>query len=317
MASQNIDDYELVDVDEPTLEGKSASSGSSWKTWITQKAILTLDKYSGTKTKSSINRTGKITPDEFLKAGDYLVENFPSWKWCKGVPGKQKSCLPHDKQYLITRNISCIPEKDGGPITQYNDEEWNKMLGDDTLNTLNNDDINIQDLTISGKNKDNDVVDNNDDIDDDDIDSLDDFDYSNVAIDTDDDAVVDEQTIYYTRTYDIHITYDNYYATPRVWLFGYDEKGEPLKGAEWQKDFSKSHVNKTVTFESHTHEMFSCPTVHPCNHATAMLKIIKMIQIDGANIDVRLYLLIFLKLVQTIIPSIACDFTGELDIDRC
>lgn len=26
-----------------------------------------------------------------------------------------------------------------------------------------------------------------------------------------------------TRTYDLHITYDRYYQTPRVWLFGYDE----------------------------------------------------------------------------------------------
>ncbi len=27
------------------------------------------------------------------------------------------------------------------------------------------------------------------------------------------------------RSYDIHITYDNYYRTPRLWLFGYDEVG--------------------------------------------------------------------------------------------
>jgi hypothetical protein len=26
-----------------------------------------------------------------------------------------------------------------------------------------------------------------------------------------------------SRTYDLHITYDNYYRTPRIWLFGYDE----------------------------------------------------------------------------------------------
>merc|ERR1712117_939523 len=27
-----------------------------------------------------------------------------------------------------------------------------------------------------------------------------------------------------TRTYDLNITYDKYYQTPRLWLFGYDEK---------------------------------------------------------------------------------------------
>lgn len=26
-----------------------------------------------------------------------------------------------------------------------------------------------------------------------------------------------------TRTYDISITYDLYYKTPKVWLYGYDE----------------------------------------------------------------------------------------------
>ena len=26
-----------------------------------------------------------------------------------------------------------------------------------------------------------------------------------------------------TRTYDMYITYDKYYQTPRLWLFGYNE----------------------------------------------------------------------------------------------
>lgn len=29
--------------------------------------------------------------------------------------------------------------------------------------------------------------------------------------------------IVHTRTYDLHITYDKYYQTPRLWLTGYDE----------------------------------------------------------------------------------------------
>jgi len=28
------------------------------------------------------------------------------------------------------------------------------------------------------------------------------------------------------RTYDVMITYDKYYQTPRVWLIGYDEVGK-------------------------------------------------------------------------------------------
>lgn len=64
------------------------------------------------------------------------------------------------------------------------------------------------------------------------------------------------------------VTYDTYYSTPRVWLFGYDADHEPLKGAAWQQDFSPEHVNKTVTYEAHPHEGFSSPSIHPCKYVT-------------------------------------------------
>ena len=35
-----------------------------------------------------------------------------------------------------------------------------------------------------------------------------------------------ESGILQTRTYDLNITYDKYYQTPRLWLFGYDEVGQ-------------------------------------------------------------------------------------------
>ena len=33
----------------------------------------------------------------------------------------------------------------------------------------------------------------------------------------------EEDGVLSTRTYDLNITYDNYYRTPRLWLTGYDE----------------------------------------------------------------------------------------------
>lgn len=32
-----------------------------------------------------------------------------------------------------------------------------------------------------------------------------------------------EGEIIHTRTYDLHITYDKYYQTPRLWIYGYNE----------------------------------------------------------------------------------------------
>lgn len=56
-----------------------------------------------------------------------------------------------------------------------------------------------------------------------------------------------------TRTYDLNITYDKYYQTPRLWLSGYDEKQKPLTINEMYEDISQDHAKKTVTMEYHPH----------------------------------------------------------------
>lgn len=33
----------------------------------------------------------------------------------------------------------------------------------------------------------------------------------------------DADSVVHTRTYDLHITYDKYYQTPRLWVVGYNE----------------------------------------------------------------------------------------------
>lgn len=38
-----------------------------------------------------------------MKAGDYLVNSYPSWQWYSGVPNKRKDYLTKDKQCLVTR----------------------------------------------------------------------------------------------------------------------------------------------------------------------------------------------------------------------
>ena len=52
-------------------------------------------------------------------------------------------------------------------------------------------------------------------------------------------AKSDEIGILATRTYDLNITYDNYYRTPRLWLFGYSEKQHPLAEKEMYEDISQ------------------------------------------------------------------------------
>jgi hypothetical protein len=67
-----------------------------------------------------------------------------------------------------------------------------------------------------------------------------------------------------TRTYDLFITYDNYYRTPRLWLCGYDEAGKPLSQTAVYEDISQDHAKKTVTMEPHPHLSLSMASIHPC-----------------------------------------------------
>ena len=54
-------------------------------------------------TKSSFVENGKLTPAEFVLAGDALVTSCPTWQWKPAVSDKLKhSELPADKQFLFT-----------------------------------------------------------------------------------------------------------------------------------------------------------------------------------------------------------------------
>ncbi|KAF9526931.1 autophagocytosis associated protein [Crepidotus variabilis] len=78
------------------------------------------------------------------------------------------------------------------------------------------------------------------------------------------------------RTYDVMITYDKYYQTPRVWLIGYDENGTPLTPTQIFEDISADHAHKTVTIEPFIHSTsLQAASVHPCKHASVMKKVIE------------------------------------------
>lgn len=55
------------------------------------------------------------------------------------------------------------------------------------------------------------------------------------------------------RQYEISITYDVYYQTPRLWLAGTKENGTPLTNEEIFEDIMSDYVGKTVTIEQHPH----------------------------------------------------------------
>ena len=66
------------------------------------------DRFSPVSHTSTFRKTGQITPEEFVAAGDYLVYKFPSWSWSPAASAaRQVSYLPREKQYLVTRGVPC------------------------------------------------------------------------------------------------------------------------------------------------------------------------------------------------------------------
>ena len=114
------------------------------------------------------------------------------------------------------------------------------------------------------------------------------------------------------RRYDVSITYDNYYRTPRVFLFGYDESGSPLSTDRIFDDIMQDYAQRTVTIENHPHTSRPQASIHPCQHGAAMKRVIEALQESNKIPSVDQYLFIFLKFLQSVIPTIEYDYTVDV-----
>ena len=89
------------------------------------------------------------------------------------------------------------------------------------------------------------------------------------------------------------------------------------------EDVVSDYANRTVTVEPHFHEP-SKPvqaSIHPCRHSAAMKRIVASLLEAGMTREevegrVELYLLYFLKFVQSVIPTIEYDSTVDVEVRR-
>lgn len=283
-------------------------------------------------TESAFLERGVLTPEEFVRSGDHLVACCPSWEWCEGEPSKVKTYLPKEKQFLITRGVPSYHrvatlfaatvmgnsiEGDGGedweaPILQSREdlerEEEGVLIGADDLDLKPSADGSVVSPKMAQSVASPAPIDEYADMEDESL-ALDDATVSAAPSGTHSSS----NHLVRARRYDLSITYDKYYQTPRSWLFGYDENGAPLPSEAIFQDFMQDYVKKTVTIEPHPHVSRPHASVHPCQHGAAMKRIIDDLTECGKVPNVDQYMFIFLKFIQSIVPTIEYDYTMDVD----
>ena len=271
-----------------------------------------IGKFKGPSKQSKFYKEGKLTPEEFVAAGDYLVSHCPSWKWCAAKEKFYNKILPKDKQYLQT-NVDSYKRADEYLKTNATSEkvvegDWVEAdLENKPKEQKNTEAI---DLDKEGEKKKKVVkVEQNDDDDDDDF-----------VIEGGDVEIVEEEkntddignaVMVKTRKYDVTITYDPYYEVPRMWLMGYED-GIPLNDGQMREDVMPEYRNKTVTIEAHPCTGERNISVHPCRHSMLLKKMIQEFQNSGKKLEIEMSILIFLKFLQSVVPTVQYDFTMDI-----
>ncbi|XP_042510083.1 autophagy-related protein 3 [Macadamia integrifolia] len=296
---------------------------------------VTVERITGPRTVSAFKEKGVLSISEFIIAGDNLVSKCPTWSWESGEPSKRKSYLPSDKQYLITRNVPCLRraasveeeyEAAGGEVLLDNEDNdgWLATHGNPKETKYDEENLpSMETLEISKRKTIHSISSYFGGEEEEDIPDMEEYEEPDNVIETDPATLQstylvahepDDDNILRTRTYDVSITYDKYYQTPRVWLTGYDESRMLLQPELVLEDVSQDHARKTVTIEDHPHLPGKHASVHPCRHGAVMKKIIDVLMSHGVEPEVDKYLFLFLKFVASVIPTIEYDYTMDFDL---
>ena len=266
-------------------------------------------KVKPTLKESKFYEEGILTPEEFVQAGDFLTEKCPTWKWCAAKESLYNKALPKEKQYLKTTVSSSRRAED---YLKSNFTEEDIIEGDwteaDLENKPSNDDkkaASSDSNTVDEKDKKKEIVTaakGNDEDDD-------------FVIEGEDDKKKEKECkagVVKTRTYDVTVTYDFYYCVPRMWLMGYNEEGKPLTDEEMKEDVMPEYRNKTCTIEPQTCTGLRNISVHPCRHSLLLKKMIQEFQKSGKKMEVHMSILLFLKFLQSVVPTVQYDYTMDI-----
>lgn len=287
------------------------------------------------KSKSNLYLKGTINPEEFIQACDYLKTTFPCFKWNESKSEHNFNMLPKNKQYLSITIASNERLKDyvskSETIEKEINEDWidvsqgNETIGKKLL--LLNDKI--------GDDEDDFIIELDDDyIIGDEIlfylvlrKKMKKKDYKNEIEKKYNNMKNSDKALYKLcclpdnnfygilkyiykkktldiRMYNVYITYDQYYMVPRIWFMGYNNKGIPLTKEEMDEDIVPIYKNRALTYEINDMIGNICYSIHPCRHSQLILRLIDKLKKNNENYGIENIILLFLKNIQEIIPTI-------------
>ncbi|KAI5955629.1 ATG3 [Candida jiufengensis] len=279
---------------------------------------------------SNFLTTGEISPEEFVKAGDYLVYKFPTWSWSSCPKNLQKSFLPEDKQVLVTKHV---PSHVRANKYYDNGEEEEEEEEDADKEELNENDEEYGWIKSKKSKKIKEIEEETKEIND--IDEFIDENAEDDELEEDfDDLDIKTTTNSNLRKYDLYITYSTSYRVPKLYLVGFNSNGIPLLPNQMYEDINSDYKDKTVTIENLpvAHNTTSI-SIHPCKHSSVM-KVLMNHQINKKektleNLSINdkeeeevdkdeentlrpdHYLVIFLKFIASVTPGIEYDYTMD------
>lgn len=287
---------------------------------------------------STFETTGQLTPEEFVKAGDYLVHMFPTWRW-NGTDYNSvsyKDFLPKEKQFLITRKVPCKLRASNFVETQTTEtrdvgDGWELEGQSEGERESGREDTKSNEEALASNIEDLQIVDDDESEGGGDEDQL----LQNELADDDDDIVdIKPSTL---RYYDLYITYSTSYRVPKMYLCGFANEGTPLSPEQMFQDIAPDYRSKTATIEPlpfFKGNQISV-SIHPCKHANVMKVLMEKVRAsrhrardteaqknaeedwedlqsdidDGLRVDQ--YLVVFLKFITSVTPGIEHDYTME------
>lgn len=284
--------------------GWFSSAGQSIKNWVVN---TTNDLNPATIPKKSVFlEDGRLLPEEFTAAGDRLILASKMWSWAAASKeGYKEPVLDADKQYLKAKTVSRSRFKEE-PVDDLEvielEDGFKALLGDKEVQT--------QLMEPEEPKPDETQPETSAPVKVQNWFEEDDEPQAAEAEENAKTAAIDENL----RTYEVNITYDRHYLTPRLWLSGVDYKGVPLTKEQIMEEVVSTYREKTVTYDKQPQTGEHMINIHPCRHANVLKTFAAQAQDNGNEVRPDQSLFLFLKFITSVLPTVEIDFTVEMHL---